>query len=1295
MSGSKSMPSPHGNADYRALFDGLRVGVYRTTPDGRVLLANPALARMLGYHSPEELMRLNLNKESFGDEYSRTEFKKRMERDGLIVGWETSWVRRDGSRVFVCESARAIRGDDGRILYYEGVVEDISERKQAEEALKASEERLRILFEYAPDAYYLSDMKGVFVDGNRAAEEMVGYKREELIGGSFLKLKLLPPSQIPKAAGLLARNVLGLPTGPDEFILTRKDGTKVVAEIRTYPVKIHGQSLVLGIARDVTARKEAERQIAERRLYLEAVLAAAPDAIVTLDAQHRVVEWNAGAERLFGYMRDEVIGKNLDDLITNARSASEATTLTAQVMSGEPVPPTETVRYRKDGSPVDVIVAAAPVLVEGHLIGAVAVYVDITERKRAEQALRESQERLQDFLDNATDLIQMVDMQGKFLYVNRAWRKALGYSEAEVPGLTLWNIIHPDSLDHCMRMFGDMISGRCNAVNVEALFLAKDGRVVPVEGSVSCRMENGKPVSTRGIFRDITERKRAEQALRESEARYRALFDNIPIGLYRTAPDGRILDANPALLEMLGYDSLEELRKVSASDVYVDPADRTRQQEILEREGVARAFEQRMRRKDGTVIWVLDNVRVIRDAEGRALHYEGSLEDITERKRVQEELHAAKEAAEAANRAKSEFLANISHEIRTPMNGIIGMTELALDTELTPEQREYLTMARNSAESLLRILNDILDFSKIEAGKLDMESIPFSLHDCLGDTMKALAVRAHNKGLELAMDIPVHVPDALVGDPGRLRQIVANLVGNAIKFTEQGEVVLFVECAEETDDEAVLQFAVADTGIGIPPDRQQAIFEAFTQADSSTTRQYGGTGLGLTISARLVEMMGGRIWVQSEVGVGSTFFFTARFGIQKGVSVWPTAELGDIRGMPVLAVDDNETNRRILHDMLASWGLRPSLAANGRQALAMMQDAARRGTSFPLVITDVRMPEMDGFMLIEQIRADTGLANTRVIILSSAGMVGDAARCRQLGVCAYLIKPVKQSELLDAILTAMAPKEGEAKAPALITRHTLREMRKRVRVLLVEDNPVNQRLATRLLEKRGHIVTVANNGQEALAALGRDSFDIVLMDVEMPVMDGFAATAAIREREKETGRHIPIVAMTAHAMKGDRERCLEAGMDDYIPKPLQVEQLMEIIERLAGGPKEEPQEAALQQVVGAEVAFRLDSALERVGGDEDLLREIAEMFLSESQTLLAQMRQAIAQSDAALLKRTGHTLKGLARNFGADDAAQAALDVERIGDEGRLDEAPAAADRLQAEVERLSQALREYLAAKA
>ncbi len=1032
---------------------------------------------------------------------------------------------------------------------------------------------------------------------------------------------------------------------------------------------------------------------AERRLYLEAVLASVPDAIVTLDADHRVVEWNAGAERLFGYARDEVIGKKLDDLITNARSASEAMALTSQVMSGEPVPPTETVRYRKDGSPVHVIVAGAPVLVEGHFIGAVAVYADITERKRAEQALRESQERLQDFLDNATDMIQMVDTQGRFLYVNRAWRKTLGYSEAEVAGLTLLDIIHPESMEHCMRLFGDMTAGRCQAVNVEALFVAKDGRPVPVEGSVSCRMEDGKPVSTRGIFRDITERKRAEQALHESEARYRGLFDNIPIGLYRTAPDGRILDANPALLDMLGYASLAELQQVSAGDVYLDPADRARQQEILEREGVARAFEQRMRRKDGSVIWVLDNVRAIRDAEGRIVHYEGSLEDITERKRVQEELRQAKEAAEAASRAKSEFLANISHEIRTPMNGIIGMTELALDTELTPEQREYLTMAHHSAESLLRILNDILDFSKIEAGKLDMESVPFSLRDCLGDTMKALAVRAHNKGLELAMDIPAHVPDALVGDPGRLRQIVANLVGNAIKFTEQGEVVLFVDCPEETDDEATLQFAVADTGIGIPKDRQRAIFEAFTQADSSTTRQYGGTGLGLTISARLVEMMGGKIWVESEVGVGSTFYFTARFGIQKGVSVWPTADLGEIRGMPVLAVDDNETNRRILQGMLASWDLRPIPAANGREALSILRQAAHEGAPFPLVLTDVRMPEMDGFTLIEHIRADAALANTRVIILSSAGMVGDAARCRKLGVGAYLIKPVKQSELLDAILTVMARQEDkETRAPALVTRHTLREMRKRVRVLLAEDNPVNQRLATRLLEKHGHIVTVANNGQEALAALGRGEFDIVLMDVEMPVMDGFAATAAIREREKETGRHIPIVAMTAHAMKGDRERCLEAGMDDYVPKPLRVEQLMEVIERLTSGGKEEAAPAEPEPSVGAEPPFRLDQALERVGGDEDLLREIAEMFLSESQTLLEQARQAIVQGDAALLRRAGHTLKGLARNFGAEDAAQAALAVERIGDEGRLDEAPAATDRLQAEVARLSEALRDFLA---
>lgn len=1283
-----------GNAEYRALFDGLPVGVYRTTPDGRILMANPALARMLGYNSPEELMRLNLEKESLGDEYSRAEFKKRMQRDGFLVGWETSWVRRDGSRIFVRESARAIRDDAGKILYYEGVVEDISDRKQAEEALKASEERLRILFEYAPDAYYLSDLKGTFVDGNRAAEEMVGYKREELIGASFLKLKILSPSQIPRAAALLARNVLGQPTGPDELTLTRKDGSNVVAEIRTYPVKIQGRSLVLGIARDITARKEAERQIAERRLYVEAVLAAAPDAIITLDAQHRVAEWNAGAERLFGYTRDEAVGKNLDDLIATAHARPEATALTSQVMSGEAVPPTEVIRYRKDGSPVHVIVAASPVLVEGHFIGAVAVYTDITERKRAEEALRESQERLQDFLDNATDLIQMVDMQGRFLYVNRAWRETLGYTEADVASLTLPDIIHPDSMDHCMWLFRDMASGQCNVVNVEATFITKDGRPIPVEGNVSCRMENGEPISTRGIFRDISERKRAEEALRESEARYRALFDNIPIGLYRTEPGGRVLDANPALLEMLGYASLEELQQVSASDVYLVPADRVRQQEILEREGVARAFEQRMRRKDGAAIWVLDNVRAIRDTDGRIVCYEGSLEDITERKRVQEELRQAKEAAEAANRAKSEFLANISHEIRTPMNGIIGMTELALDTELTTEQREYLTMAHNSAESLLRILNDILDFSKIEAGKLDLETVPFSLRDCLGDTMKALAARAHNKGLELAMDISPHVPDALMGDPGRLRQIVANLVGNAIKFTEMGEVVLFVECAEETDDEAALQFAVADTGIGIPKERQQAIFEAFTQADSSTTRQYGGTGLGLTISSRLVQMMGGKIWVESEVGVGSTFYFTARFGIQKGIAAMPMAHVEDIRGMRVLAVDDNETNRRILRDMLTSWGLDVGVAADGREALLMLHAARREGKPFPLIVTDVRMPRMDGFTMVEQIRGDATLADTRVIVLSSSGAVGDAARCRELNVCAYLIKPVKQSELLDAILTVMAPQPEEAPPPPLVTRHSLREMRRRLRILLAEDNPVNQRLAVRLLEKQGHAVTVANNGQEALVALEREAFDMVLMDVEMPVMDGFTTTAEIRKREQETGRHIPIVAMTAHAMKGDRERCLAAGMDEYVPKPLRVEQLIAVIERLTSEGKETTATAEAEPRVGVAPAFRKDVALEHVGGDEDLLREIASMFLEESQGLLEQVQQAIAEGDAGLLRRAGHTLKGLARNFGAEEAAQAALEVEQIGSEGRMGEAQAASARLQDAVGRLRQALREFLAAQ-
>ena len=669
------------------------------------------------------------------------------------------------------------------------------------------------------------------------------------------------------------------------------------------------------------------------------------------------------------------------------------------------------------------------------------------------------------------------------------------------------------------------------------------GRVIEIGSSE-------EPAGSLLILTDITERKRAEDALRSSEERYRLLFERNVAGVYRAALDGRLIDCNDACARIFGLGSREEALAHRLWDIY-DLADRREQimSRLLDERSLTN-FEVRVRTRDGRSLWILANVTLLDGENGRPELIEGVLIEITERKLAEIEMRKAKEAAEAASRAKSEFLANMSHEIRTPMNAIIGMTELALDSPLTPQQREYLGLVKSSADSLLTVINGILDFSKVEAGKLEIERIEFRLREGLDETVMLLGLRAHQKGLDLSCHVKPDVPSLVVGDPDRLRQILVNIVGNAIKFTEQGEVVIAVD-AESGERAVLVHFSVTDTGIGVPAEKQRMIFEAFAQVDGSTTRKYGGTGLGLTISAKLVELMGGKIWVESQEGKGSTFHFTARLGLQQ---------------------------------------------------------------------------ERD----------------------SEAG--------------AQRVPPPVRSA-------------------GTVTRP--------LHVLVAEDCAANQILVVRLLEKRGHTAVVAQDGREALAAFDLRRFDVVLMDVQMPEMNGFEVTAAIRERERITGEHIPIIAMTAYAIRGDRERCLAAGMDRYLPKPIVASRLFEVVEDLVSGRVEQPEPDTNGQSSewndGSDLLLRFD-------GDEQLLRAVANVFLSDSPRLVAQVREAIANRDAGALERAAHAVRGSVGNFGAPHAVEAARRLEAMARDHDLSQAPAAGATLEAEIASLVRVLSNHQA---
>jgi PAS domain S-box-containing protein len=818
---------------------------------------------------------------------------------------------------------------------------------------------------------------------------------------------------------------------------------------------------------------------------------------------------------------------------------------------------------------------ALGIIVVTSMVLAVVLITARLDRLLARQAveLEMSEQRYRRIVETTFDAFVGMDIDGVILDWNSKAEAIFGWARSQAVGKSLAQMLAMEGnfadKEENLRLLMASLQAALLKKPMQMRAVHRDGHEFPIEMTiVAIQLQIDQMFAV--FVRDITEQVQATEKLKSSIAELENLkkaLDQHAI-VARTNTRGIITFANDKFCAISKYPR-EELIGMDHQVV----SSNHHSNEFIEnlwttiKQGRTWKGEIKNRAKDGTEYWLSTTIVPLCDSEGRPHEYIAIRTDISELKRIGEELLLAKDKAEQASRSKSEFLANMSHEIRTPLNGIIGMTDLMLDTQIDAEQREYLETVKLSADSLLTVINDILDFSKIEAGKIDLESVDFDLRDCLESTLRILALRADQKGLELLCEVDPDVPELVRGDSTRLRQVITNLAGNSIKFTDHGEIALRIRVESKSAADYLLHFTVSDTGIGISPDKQKLIFAPFSQADSSTTRKYGGTGLGLTISTRLVQIMGGEISVESELGKGSQFHFTMRFGVAEAQSraTQHTNSLDIIRGAKVLIVDDNRTNRRILEQMLGHWEMRVDSAESGEQAIQRLVAARQQGDPYTLMLTDMHMPVMDGFTLAENVRQKSELSTATIMMLTSAGNRGDGAQCQKLGIAAYLLKPVRQNELREAIALSLSGKD-QKETHGLITRYSLQDAVNPVRtlrVLLAEDNAVNQRLASRMLEKRGHHVTLARNGREAADTVQKSTFDLVLMDVQMPEMDGFEATAAIREWERLKGRRVPIIALTAHAMKGDKERCLAEGMDGYLTKPIVAIELEALLDKYA------------------------------------------------------------------------------------------------------------------------------------
>jgi len=1211
------------------------------------------------------------------------------------------------------------------------IMHDITERIQTNEELR----KLSRAVEQSGSTIVISDVAGNIEYANRKFVETTGYAVEAVIGENPRVLKSGYTSA--EEYKHLWKTILAGEEWHGEFQNKKKNGDLYWEAATISPIINEAGKIThfLAVKEDITARKEALDALSASEAEMRALFAAMTDVIIVLDSNGRYLKIAPTNQSNLYRPPADMVGKTVTELfppdqaaffIENIRKTLEIKELTSVV-------------YKLNIENKEIWFSALVSPLSSDSV--IWVARDITDHKASEERLAIERNLLSTLINNIPDYIYVKDVQGRKIISNTAdWRNGSGAKKMEdVIGKTDFDL-YPAEL--AARFWADdksVLDSGMPIISREEPGRDDQGNEICVSTTkVPLRDGNGQIMGLVGVGRDISELKRNELETNRQKQYFESLVQNSPVAIVVLDNEEKIVSSNPAFENLYGYTSLE-IKGANLDVLITDPEMREEAARFTKdsKEQTIHAIGKR-RRKDGSLVDVeIFGVPIVVDGQRSGVF--AMYHDISEIVRARHE-------AEDANRVKSEFLANMSHEIRTPMNGVMGMLELALDTQLTSEQRDYLQTSLDSAEALLSLLNDILDFSKIESGKLTLEAINFNLRNAVEDVTYTLAKRAQDKGLEIACLIDPDLTSNLRGDPGRVRQILVNLVGNAIKFTHQGEIVIRADTLEQTEDFATIHFSVQDTGIGIPYERQAAVFERFTQADGSTTRTYGGTGLGLTISKQLVEIMGGTIGVKSTPGIGTIFWFDIKFKkqpVEKPVTSPLTLGPINLIHARILVVDDNQTNRMVLTKNVETLGSRVDSVSSGAKAVETLRNASRAGDPYHLVLLDMQMPGMDGEQTARAIKSDPSVKEVKILILTSMGHRGDAARLEALGCSGYLLKPVKQQMLFDAVIAVLGHKED--RPSTIITRHVLAEKRKiDLRLLLAEDNPINQKLAIVLLQKAGYSVDAVETGVQALERVKADHYSVVLMDVQMPDMDGFEATRQIRVWEKGNGQHIPIIAMTAHAMAGDRDRCLASGMDDYIAKPLEPRALFNAIDRWTQNPlaqKEEIAEPVQDYSSGGEHIFEadmsgdwfgesaalptsheiesfdqihidpvllsegklapvfqrntplevlpadLEAALFRFGDDRGFMMEMCHEFSEHLTDRLEEMKSALQAGDINTLSRLAHNLKGLSMNFSAAPLSDLAIKLEACGKNENLTDASVLVEHIEMEAVRLQEYL--------